>query len=206
VQTQFCVSSLVSAGAKRCTHSACSANAVQSRNPLSLKRCLAACRCSGVNHCSFRLTSDYAAADDWGPGVVFIKYACINREFCFAEQQTSDLPGWTHVRLLLFLPSNCVLRKRVDTRSCWFHTNCIYCVNTHNCATERCRDVFRSFWHVRDIIRSISHGHLVQNSSTVSQVRTHNYSLGVGEATFRLYIIFAWFKKLSYKNHVASTT
>ncbi|GFG40915.1 hypothetical protein Cfor_11091 [Coptotermes formosanus] len=37
-------------------------------------------RCSGVNHCSFRLTSDYAAADDWGPGVVFIKYACINRQ------------------------------------------------------------------------------------------------------------------------------
>ncbi|XP_023706998.1 uncharacterized protein LOC111864168 isoform X2 [Cryptotermes secundus] len=37
-------------------------------------------RCSGVNHCSFRLTSDYKAAEEWGPGVVFIKYACINHE------------------------------------------------------------------------------------------------------------------------------
>jgi hypothetical protein len=37
-------------------------------------------RCSGVNHCSFRLMSDYKVAEDWGPGVVFLKYACINRE------------------------------------------------------------------------------------------------------------------------------
>ncbi|XP_021928029.1 uncharacterized protein LOC110833839 isoform X3 [Zootermopsis nevadensis] len=35
-------------------------------------------RCSGVNHCSFRLTTDYTLAEAWGPGVVFIKYACIN--------------------------------------------------------------------------------------------------------------------------------
>ena len=53
---------------------------------------LAACRCSGVNHCSFRLTTDYAAAEDWGPGVVFIKYACINRE-SFPGQQAYALPG-----------------------------------------------------------------------------------------------------------------
>lgn len=68
-----------------------STNSVQLCNPVSLKRGLAACRCSGVNHCSFRLTSDYPAAEDWGPGVVFIKYACINREF-LAEPQTCELP------------------------------------------------------------------------------------------------------------------
>ena len=74
------------------TNSTDSTNAIQSCNPVSLKRGLAACRCSGVNHCSFRLTSDYPVAEDWGPGVVFIKYACINREF-LPELQMSELPG-----------------------------------------------------------------------------------------------------------------
>lgn len=74
------------------TNSTNSINAVQSCNPVSFKRGLAACRCSGVNHCSFRLMSDYPVAEDWGPGVVFIKYACINREF-LPEPQTSELPG-----------------------------------------------------------------------------------------------------------------
>lgn len=75
-----------------------STNAVQSCNPVSLKRGLAACRCSGVNHCSFRLTSDYPVAEDWGPGVVFIKYACINREF-LPEPQMSELRGWESLSL-----------------------------------------------------------------------------------------------------------
>jgi hypothetical protein len=85
---------LVSANMKEAcnTNSTNSTNAVQSCNPVSLKRVLTACRCSGVNHCSFRLTSDYPVAEDWGPGVVFIKYACINREF-LPEPQTSELPG-----------------------------------------------------------------------------------------------------------------
>jgi len=75
-----------------------STDAVQSCTPVSLKRVLAACRCSGVNHCSFRLTSDYPLAEDWGPGVVFIKYACINREF-LPEPKTSESPGWESLSL-----------------------------------------------------------------------------------------------------------
>lgn len=78
---------------------ACSTNSTNSTNAVqSLKRGLAACRCSGVNHCSFRLTSDYPLAEDWGPGVVFIKYACINREF-LPEPQTSESPGWESLSL-----------------------------------------------------------------------------------------------------------
>lgn len=65
---------------------------------MSLKRGLGACRCSGVNHCSFLLTSDYPVAEDWGPGVVFIKYGCINREF-LPEPLTSKLPGWESLSL-----------------------------------------------------------------------------------------------------------
>ncbi|XP_069687488.1 uncharacterized protein [Periplaneta americana] len=37
-------------------------------------------RCSGVNHCSFRLSSDFTPAEEWGPGIVFLKYICINQE------------------------------------------------------------------------------------------------------------------------------
>ncbi|XP_073941396.1 uncharacterized protein [Choristoneura fumiferana] len=35
-------------------------------------------RCTGVNHCSFVLQEDYPPARGWGPGAVYIKYACFD--------------------------------------------------------------------------------------------------------------------------------
>ncbi|XP_048483881.1 uncharacterized protein LOC105389730 isoform X2 [Plutella xylostella] len=35
-------------------------------------------RCTGVNHCSFILPADHAAAAAWPPGAVYIKYACFD--------------------------------------------------------------------------------------------------------------------------------
>ncbi|XP_021928027.1 uncharacterized protein LOC110833839 isoform X2 [Zootermopsis nevadensis] len=50
-------------------------------------------RCSGVNHCSFRLTTDYTLAEAWGPGVVFIKYACINQHITRNCQKDISVVG-----------------------------------------------------------------------------------------------------------------
>ncbi|XP_022116387.2 uncharacterized protein LOC110994176 [Pieris rapae] len=67
-------------------------------------------RCTGVNHCNFRLAEDYPPSESWSPGVVYIKYACfddsLSVHYCNREVQVADrgpesegyirTPGYPH--------------------------------------------------------------------------------------------------------------
>lgn len=54
-------------------------------------------RCSGVNHCSFILKKDCPGAENWGRGILHIKYACITEDkvtkFCNSEISLRDASG-----------------------------------------------------------------------------------------------------------------
>ncbi|CAK1549635.1 unnamed protein product [Leptosia nina] len=67
-------------------------------------------RCTGVNHCNFKLPEDYPPSVTWVPGVVYIKYACfddtLSVHYCNREVQVSEwgpdsegyirTPGYPH--------------------------------------------------------------------------------------------------------------
>ncbi|XP_068083513.1 uncharacterized protein [Anabrus simplex] len=51
-------------------------------------------RCSGKNVCSFRLIQDHKPAESWGPGLVYVKYACMEgvnmSRYCMQDVVAND--------------------------------------------------------------------------------------------------------------------
>lgn len=43
--------------------------------------CFSVRRCSGVNHCSYKLNLDNRESKHWGPGLVYIKYICMEGKY-----------------------------------------------------------------------------------------------------------------------------